>query len=558
MGIIESGSSIFVLCCVQVAIIAGDTILYTNSPRHLVTSENYTSYKLAVPGANPITIIEATQGPPKDDVDTSAPAPGLLNEMRRQNWIRDEEFLFRRKQESDRDKENERIRTTVYSPDLLKKFLDDYADKVKKPSESAASTDKKEKLQEILLFDDDNEDENFPLNSQPEEKYGHQQWGQKNKHKYDTDQRYDRPNSGWVTMDVIPWSSSKVSKWQGQVQKLPSRPQTDYSRPDYVSVEDFDDDRYNSNYRPSRPNYGDYDEVDRFSSSSSSGGYNKYNKYHEKKPYYDYQASASSNNNNYHHQQPHHHSSSSGESTTNKDIYRPWRGDIITDNRAPDFPDHHHHSSAYPNKKRRPASASSPYDNYSSGENRPYNYNSHHPQPRPRPTDSPESGNGEWILVSTTKGYHFPRHGQRAIAMKPPSFTGHKSVQLSVTNPNKVSTFSFDSDQHHHLYGGDQSGEQSMHSTTVTAAAPVKKTTTTVQKKKVVKKVFPVKSPGVDSSAVLAAVGAGMVPATVAMLMPMLAGRRRRKRDLFAARNVTHFPDLDYEETLPRIILHVR
>lgn len=552
MGIISSGS--YVLLCLQVAVIAGDTILYTNSPRHLITSENYTSYKLAVPGANPITIIEATQGPPPNaDADPSARSPGLINEMRKQNWIRDEEFLFRRKQDSE-DKEHERTRTTVYSPDLLKKFLTDYADKVKKPSDSAAaSTEKKEKLQEILLFDDDEED-NFPLNSQPEEKYGHQQWGQSNnkKHKYDTDQRYDRPNSGWVTMDVIPWSSSKVSKWQGHVQKLPSRPQTDYSRPDYVSVEDFDDDRYNSHYRPSRPSYGDYDEVDRFSSSSSAGGYNKFNKYHDKKPYYDYQTSASNQNNNYH--QQHHHTTSPGENTPNKDIYRPWRGDIITDNRAPDFPDHHH-SSAYPNKKRRPASPSSPYDNHS-GESHSYNYNSHHPHTRP--TDSPDSGNGEWILVSTTKGYHFPRHGQRAIAMKPPSFAGHKSVQLSVTNP-KGSTFSFDSDQHsqqHLLYGGDQSGEQSMHSTTGTAAPPVKKTTTTVQKKKVVKKVFPVKSPGVDGSAVLAAVGAGMVPATVAMLMPMLAGRRRRKRDLFATRNVTHFPDLDYEETLPRIILH--
>lgn len=107
-----------------------------------------------------------------------------------------------------------------------------------------------------------------------------------------------------------------------------------------------------------------------------------------------------------------------------------------------------------------------------------------------------------------------------------------------------------------------------------TSHRPVKKLSTVhdqqsqkKQQKKVAKKVMSVGG-GVDSSAVLAAVGAGMVPATVAMLMPMIAGRRK-KRDLSATpmtlrqgrtRNVTHFPDLDYEETLQRILFqkHVR
>lgn len=540
---------------ILVHIVTGDTILYTNSPRHLVTSENYTSYKLAVPGANPITIIEATQGPPKDD-DDPASAPGSLNDMRRQNWIRDEEFLFRRKNfneghlgKEDADQvEQTRPRTTVYSPDLLKKFLADYAAKVK-----PTTPEKKEKLQEILLFDDDDEEMNFPTNSQPEEKYNkhhhhHHDWNQKNK--YD-DRRYDeRPNSGWVTMDVIPWSSSKVSKWQGHIQRLPNRPQNDPHRPDFVSMEDLNDDRYHYN-RPNRPNHNnDFDDVDRFSSSASHyqnqnhHHHHHSNKFPDKKPYYEYQSSASSSNNHYNAPPDH-----------NKDIYRPWGADIITDNRAPDFPDHQ--QSMFPTRNRRPGG--NPYD-YNEGEYRPYESN----KPS-RPTANPESGNGDWILVSTTKGYHRPRNGQRAVAVKPQSFTSHKTVKLSVTAEKpQHSTFSFDSEPQHpqYQYHEDQSGEHSMPSPTATKAPAKKTPIVQKQQKKVVKKVMNVNAQGVDSSAVLAAVGAGMVPATVAMLMPMIAGRRK-KRDVSATlgrpRNVTHFPDLDYEETLPRILQqHVR
>lgn len=523
-------------------LVQGDTVFYTNSPRHLVTSENYTSYKLAVPGANPITIIEATQGPPQNE--DRLPEAGSLSDMRRQNLIQDEELLFRRKSgesgvhygNNDRRGQDgvdqSKSRTTVYSPDLLKKFLDDYSAKVKKDIPV-----KKEKLQEILLFDDDNEDEHFALNSPPEEKYNHHHdW----KNKYD-ERPYDRPNSGWVTMDVIPWSSSKVSKWQGHIQRLPHRPQNDPYRPDYVSVQDYND-RYSpqthQNQRPNRPSYNDFDQVDRFSSSSSGHHHHQPHQspqsdtFYGNRPYYDYQSSPS--NDNY-----------QASPDRNKEVYRPWRGDIITDNRSPDFPDQH---SSYSNSNRRPGGAS--YDRVE--------YSPYESSAAPRPTSSPGSGNGDWILVSTTKGYHRPRHGQRAVAVKPQSFTSHKTVKLSV-KPQQ-STFSFDSEPTH---PEDQSGEQSMHS--VVTQAPVKKKSLVPpqkQQKKVVKKLINVKNQGVDSSAVLAAVGAGMVPATVAMLMPMIAGRRK-KRDVSATlgrpRNVTHFPDLEYEETLPRIFQqHVR
>lgn len=524
-------------------LVLSDTVFYTNSPRHLVTSENYTSYKLAVPGADPITIIEATQGTPRDD--TGEAVPGSLSEIRRQ--VKDEEFLFHRKNYRDghgggnSETDQNKPRTTVYSPDLLRKFLDDYAAKVRK-----STTEKKEKLQEILLFDDDNEEQNFPLNSRPEEKYGSHDWNQKNK--YPPDRRYDRPNSGWVTMDVIPWSSSKVSKWQGHVQKLPSRPiPDDHSRPDYVSMEDFDD-RFSGqsysghNYRPHRPSHhdNDFDDVDRFSNhhhhQHQHHSHNKHKFPENRPPYYNYQGSSSNQHNNF---------QSSNDRI--KDVYRPWRGDLITDNRAPDFPDH---EPSYQNANRRP-SGGSIYDNYS-GEYRPYD------NPKGgRPTASPESGNGEWILVSTTKGYHRPRHGQRAVSVTPQSFTSHKTVQLNVkTDKEKPSTFSFDTHRDDQNYS-DQSGEASLHSP-VTQASVRKPPTTSKQPKKVLKKVMNVKTSGMDSSAVLAAVGAGMVPATVAMLMPMIAGRRK-KRDLSTValgmpRNVTHFPDLDYEETLPRIL----
>lgn len=506
-------TSSFVTWCLllfSAADVCADTVFYTNSPQHLVKPENYTSYKLAVPGSNqPITIIEAAS----DSVETK---------------VQDHANIHKRSDENKDQLEplSGKSRKTVYSPDLLNKFLVDYAAKVKTPYE-----DKKGKLQEILLFDDDDED-HFPTNLRPEEKYNNQ-----NKNNY-ADRRYDRPNTGWVTMDVIPWSSSTVSKWQGHVQRLPNtRPQGSSNRPDYGSAEE-NDNRYPSypshNYRPPqrRPS-NDYDEVDRFSAGhkgQQQGYYHNYqNKFHEKRPYYDYHQGSSQNQN-----QPH--------PDPNKDIYRPWRGDIITDNRDPDFPDHP--SSSYPHNKRHPSYSEEHYDHYHAGP----------------PTSTPESGNGEWILVSTTKGYHRPRNGQRAVTVKPQSFTSHKSVQLAVTTEKqKPTTFSFDTANHQEPQqqrpsNEDLLGEQSMHSQLVSATKPPAKKTSSVPQKKVVKKVLNVnKAAGIDSSALLAAVGAGMVPATVAMLMPMIAGKRK-KRDLSAVplrrpRIVTHFSDLDHGDT---------
>uniref|UniRef100_A0A1B0GL03 Secreted protein n=1 Tax=Lutzomyia longipalpis TaxID=7200 RepID=A0A1B0GL03_LUTLO len=67
----------------------GETIHYTNSPRHLGISENYTSYKLEVPGSAPITVIEANRGP--------VGANQGIRGVQQRDWIEKAEILHRRK-----------------------------------------------------------------------------------------------------------------------------------------------------------------------------------------------------------------------------------------------------------------------------------------------------------------------------------------------------------------------------------------------------------------------------------------------------------------------------
>lgn len=563
-----------------VTAVTSDTVHYTNSPRHLVTTQNYTTYKLAVPGSQPITIIEATRGPPREAGDG---APGSLNEIRRKDWIQDEEVIQKRKNSkaetftgnsrSQSEEGGSKPRTTVYSPDLLKKFLADYADRIRKSNQET-----KDRLQEMVLVsggDSGGESDAgtdltemdpkyFDSYSPPKYNGGSNNWNSNNDDKRypggQTDNRYDRPGN-WVTMDVIPWSSSKVQKWQGNVQKVTQRPPQSPSFPEYprpIYADEFDE-LEDTRRRPMRPqSSSEYDNYDannyNYNGNKPSRFPSEMSKPHEGHSYYDYNSKPGAGSLSKRPTTMGSVDSYSGSTKQPYDFYRPWNSDIITDNRAPDFPVHSQVMTTSTN--RRPAN--NIYDRFGSvdryHQQQQHQHQQHHQQP-PHPYDSgftrpethPESGDGEWVLVSTTKGYHFPRNGQRAIALKPPPFSTHKSVQLTVLP--ETSAFSTDS-------GSNRKGLAEALETAKPAKESVKK------KKKAVNSIIKTTNP--DSSAILAAVGAGMVPATVAMLMPMIAGRRRKRRDVdFAAfvngreaverpRNVTHFPSIDYEETIPR------
>lgn len=133
-----------------------------------------------------------------------------------------------------------------------------------------------------------------------------------------------------------------------------------------------------------------------------------------------------------------HHSSSFNSNYDENRPNRPYQPEIITDNRPSNFPNQHEPPNEYgyrpydkPNyEQNRPSfelirpngyeSRPGSYDrpsrpqhdyHYSSGPS--YNYAN---KDSAHPMTYPGSGEGEWVLVSTTKGYQFPkRHGQRAM-----------------------------------------------------------------------------------------------------------------------------------------------
>lgn len=217
-----------------------------------------------------------------------------------------------------------------------------------------------------------------------------------------------------MTLDAVPWSKSKVSKWQSKNKNYnsnnynnnrPQRPPSSNYDYDYNGNNNENDDYY-APPKPSRPTYHN-------------------NQFYHSKPQDSWHNS----------QQLHlssHHSSSAYNFDNDQRPNRPSSSsDIITDNRPSNFPshhndDHHHQHNSNNNYNSKPA--------YSSN-NRPSSFNdyshNHHQQgghaykDGPHPQSYPHNGDGEWILVSTTKGYQHPkRNGQRTMSFKTQNSVG--------------------------------------------------------------------------------------------------------------------------------------
>lgn len=519
--------------------INSETIHFTNSPQHLLTTKNFTTYKLNVQGSEPITIIESNSYNPRENQGITS---RTLNIDRNDNVVKS--TLGLRIIEADNSNEesvdgDETIvsqKKTVYSPILLKKFLKDYSDRI-----NGASSTMKNKLNDLahIKYSADDED----LSS--EDKHGSDFELRKNYHPYN-----DR--DGWVTLEPIPWSSSKVSKWQPNKKPYKATPWNEYEdksqeypmRPkppqyyDSVEMDDFYENRPSSTYKPSvypRPwNTNNYDD--------------------ENERPNNYNSRPSVNNYNFNNQKPHYDSFYDNYKPQSND--KPWNDDIISDNRPSDFPDfpqenkpiyekpyfyEQNHNQQHFNTNRRPS-----LDSYSSGSS-----SSHSSVPG----SYPSNGNGEWVLISTTKGYHNnKRHGKRAVVYNATNHQGLTVIPdknnfnkisspysgvIEIASPdknlNKLST----------AYGGLIEVAPSVE--TLESISDKNKIKNAITKKKANIKKLQMSRNSQDSTAMFAAVGAGMVPALVAMAMPMVLGKRK-KRDLF---NITKTPN-DYEDSIPR------
>lgn len=380
------------------------------------------------------------------------------------------------------------------------------------------------------------------------------------KHPYDD-------KDGWVSLEPVAWSTSKISKWKPNVKK---------QKPNHWNEDDNrfpdDDERYppaqdSGSYfnsypqkkpsltrpayinnklhipsdieteLPSRPSWASSSSSSpSWQSQSSSSTWTKPQKIPQNHPL----SWAPDEGRRPH--KPNCDSDHSDENYPNDDsVYYSMSDSVVTDPRPPNFPYEYealHQSSMNKRPQKRPTQVVYAGSEYESDKSpvRPYGDSS-----RPPYSDSsrPPYGDGQWVLLSTTKGYRNKKR-QRSLNPVPEAadrvdvstMTSHQAVALTVLPVDNAHTNMTTS------HGGMLEVEKSFQTVEEskrdmdkkndleTAASQIRPVKNRVIRRKIVSNVSP------DSSTLLAAVGAGMVPATMAMVVPMMLGRRRRRRNV--------------------------
>lgn len=433
-----------------------------------------------------------------------------------------------------------------YSPYILQNFIKEYTEKLKRVDPNAQS-----ELNKIVRVNSDSTLSNRRYN-----------W---NDNRDSAINQENRPNpnpfndkKGWVTMEAVPWSTSKVSKWHANIDKFgsssslndddthegsqpyqpswneynqnrPHRPSRPPVPPIYDEV--LDDDYVYSRPHISSPRPAIYTTYDPYRPQTDRPNFTKPPKFnHPDNSYADsfYDTAERPPTFNPRPHRPSHQSPSAYDYPSNDEDSssyhdkwydhggnKHWNDYLITDSNPADFPK--------PPERRPTARPHKNQDRYD--------------------TTHPDSGNGEWVLISTNKGYQLPsRNGQRAIQMRPSDtpapvyndLLSHHTVKLTVLPPLNR-TFSSDNRRPSMVlsHGGMLEVESTFNTVEDSVNEANRRNSTAVKAipKRRVFKGLPIKSrvgAASDTSAVIAAVGAGMVPATMAMLMPMVLGRKKR------------------------------
>lgn len=251
----------------------------------------------------------------------------------------------------------------------------------REPSDSVATN----RLANLDLDDDDSDSHSDDQLEQDEEKDDRWRLLEAQRHNHPYDDRH-----GWVTLDKVPWSSGKVSKWQpskpkpshwGDFPKPPDR--WDHRPPGSTSHNHYplEEDRPFNHHRPheqDRPHHNHHYGVGAHPDIVTDGGWP------------DFPSHPSGGD--HHHRPP--WSSTSSSSSSEEDSYNHHK-----------YPQYHYGPPVEPEYQYHHSSGNSGND---------HAYHSHHSSP----VGSPVEGEGQWVLLSTTKGYSLPhRHKifQRAL-----------------------------------------------------------------------------------------------------------------------------------------------
>lgn len=338
---------------------------------------------------------------------------------------------------------------------------------------------------------------------------------------------------GWVTLEPMAWSSSHIQKWEPNNRPTWPPPPQDHEQPSYSP--------WASNrpiQRPSNNNYQQQPQQQQHQYQHNPQQQQQPSDWTTERPWirptYDYSSKPQS-------QGPAHYQKPSAP----QNFYGGWNSadpDIITDGKPGQFPaDAYHHKPSW--NGAGGAGGGGDYGHqtsYSGG---------------PRPTEA--EGDGQWVLLSSTKGYSIPHRPNRSLksgrsvsidtvsrpletvsrsdetvmrtAADPVSrpVSSKRTVRLMVLPPDKDSENVTTS--HNGMIEVDVSRKSVDQEQREYAARALEREANDVQ-------VYSDRTAKAtdDRRAVLAAVGAGMLPAaTMAMFLPMMVAARKR-RDLMA------------------------
>ncbi|KAL0117861.1 hypothetical protein PUN28_008924 [Cardiocondyla obscurior] len=322
------------------------------------------------------------------------------------------------------NRRNSFVETTTFNPDVLNKFLEEYANKVKSTTERNFKYPfriVKPPAEPLVLEIDGETAEATTTVHEGEEKLdqisnatssedtlGEALNDTLKRNKYYGTNNYDDRN-GWVTLEAIPWSKSKISKWQ-------ANPSTQRPWPEITPWDKPGMKPWTSDYiiRPTYENNIPW--YDKPKPSWPDSGEKPWQKPISRPPYRPDDASNQAQK--WPPERP---------SWNKYDSHRP-SSDIITDDRPANFPStwSRPQTSSYQFIDRYPEK-----DQSSDGSNW-HDYPSRYDQDRPRPSliterpnfshyqyvnnhppSHPASGDGQWILLSTNRGYSKSR--QRSI-----------------------------------------------------------------------------------------------------------------------------------------------
>ncbi|XP_012150813.1 uncharacterized protein LOC100879101 isoform X1 [Megachile rotundata] len=442
--------------------------------------------------------------------------------------------------------------TSTFNPDVLNKFLEEYANKIKgstekyqkhpfriiKPSEAIGlEVDVQTTRPSSTTYAQGDKIEEDTTNATlSEEEISDTLNDTLKRNKYYGANSYEDRN-GWVTLEAIPWSKSKISKWQATPSTQQPWPEvkpwekpsmakpwaSDYSvRPIYENNKPW--------YDKPKPNWPENNEkpwqkpTPRPSYYPEKPDENQAQKWPPERP------------------------------SWNKYTDRP-NSDIITDNRPANFPSNwnrpqtakpgYQYLDRYPDKNQAEENKNDWHDFPTRYDDRlrptterpgfsQYQYVNNHPQSYPGNSD------GQWVLLSTNRGYSKSRQRSMKIDTTNPIQNGSRVVRVKGEEPDPAITVmtskrqvrltvlpSINGTNTTTSHGGLLEVEKTFKSVDQSQKEyeMKKQTLPVILKKRPIRNTLGNQA---SNSAVLAAVSAGILPATMAMMIPMILGRRKR------------------------------